>query len=470
VEFDLVYWGKEGRTSFDHATTGYVLEGKHRGLGCEACHQARFNRLADRLAAGKAGPRTFLGLAPACRSCHPDPHQGTRFAGRECTSCHASQGWKPVARFDHGVTGFALTGRHGPLGCEKCHRGAPPESGATVRRVLRAVGGRECASCHEDTHAGKLGAACVNCHTTASWRAAAGKMAEGKRFDHDRTGYPLKGRHASVACASCHAAGRPLRVKHERCTDCHRDDHRGQFARRADQGRCESCHDLSGFAPARFSVEDHQKTGYPLAGAHLAVACDACHRKVGPSALPAAGVRTASLRGGAPSAGGGTTAVFRFAGTRCADCHKDPHQGEVDRHLRKGGCEACHRVDAWTATTFDHSATRFLLTGGHGKPVCAACHRGVDKGTAKERLRLAGLPLECESCHKDPHAGQFAASTGKVACDRCHTTTDVRASRFDHDRDSAYKLDGAHARVACAGCHPTETRAGMKFVRYQPVG
>jgi hypothetical protein len=37
---------------------------------------------------------------------------------------------------------------------------------------------------------------CALCHTTESWRGA--------RFAHDRTGFPLRGRHAEVTCQDCH--------------------------------------------------------------------------------------------------------------------------------------------------------------------------------------------------------------------------------------------------------------------------
>lgn len=463
LDFDLVYWGKAGRGAFDHALTGLVLEGKHRTLTCESCHQSKFHRLGDALASGKASTNTYLGLTPACLSCHPDPHVGTKIAGRECTSCHSQTAWRPVAQFDHGTTGFLLTGRHASAACETCHDGAPPAPPAG-RRVLRSVKGRECVSCHPDTHSGKLGTVCTTCHTTSSWRTEAGKMAGGAKFDHDRTGYPLRGRHVGVSCKDCHLPGRPLRAKHERCTDCHADAHYGQFAKRADRGRCESCHDVSGFVPARYALEDHQKTAYPLAGAHLAVPCDACHKKLAPQAI------RALVPGGPLGSSSSPTPVFRFAATRCVSCHADPHKGEVDAHVKKGGCEACHKVDSWKTTTFDHGTTKFVLTGGHAKPPCSACHPRVDKGTARERVRFAGLSLACESCHEDPHVGQFKTAAGSVACDRCHTTTDVRATRFDHNRDSAYPLDGAHAKVACAACHPTEKRGLPGFVRYKPLG
>ena len=100
------------------------------------------------------------------------------------------------------------------------------------------------------------------------------------QFDHSRTGFSLLGEHAEVKCDSCHRPGRPRPLRHARCTDCHQDRHAGQLAGRADGGRCETCHDVNGFKPARFSPEDHARTRMPLTGAHLAIPCDACHREV----------------------------------------------------------------------------------------------------------------------------------------------------------------------------------------------
>ncbi len=40
-EFELVHW-PAGKTSFDHAQTGSVLEGAHRGKSCGQCHTAAF--------------------------------------------------------------------------------------------------------------------------------------------------------------------------------------------------------------------------------------------------------------------------------------------------------------------------------------------------------------------------------------------------------------------------------------------
>jgi hypothetical protein len=430
VEYDLVWWGKAGRAAFDHAQTGHALAGKHRTLSCEQCHKQR----------------TFLGTVTDCASCHKDEHRG-QFAGRACSSCHSEQAWKPAGGFDHAKTTWPLTGRHAAVTCERCHASRKPDPatpGATYR-AFRAVAGRECASCHEDTHKGRFGTSCATCHTTAGWRGAGAP----KGFDHQKTSYPLAGRHGAVACDRCHVPGRPLRLKHDACTDCHADAHAGQLAKRADGGRCESCHDVNGFRPARYSIEDHAKSAFPLAGAHLAVACDQCHKP-----------RTA---------GTGKAAVpLRLAPARCADCHKDPHRGEVVRFVAAGGCESCHRVESWREISFDHSRTKYPLSGRHARVACAPCHRRPEAAGEAHPLRFAGAPQSCDGCHRDPHRGQFVRA-GAVSCERCHTTEDLKASRFDHSRDAAYRLDGAHARLACSACHRPQTRDGATFVRYKPL-
>jgi hypothetical protein len=59
------------------------------------------------------------------------------------------------------------------------------------------------------------------------------------------------------------------------------------------------------------------------------------------------------------------------------------------------------------------------------------------------------------ACHRDPHGGQFASREDRGDCQHCHGLSAFRpADRFDHNRDTAFKLDGAHARAACERCHP----------------
>ena len=44
-----------------------------------------------------------------------------------------------------------------------------------------------------------------------------------------------------------------------------------------------------------------------------------------------------------------------------------------------------------------------------------------------------------------------------------------KPTRFEHAK-AAFRLDGAHRAVACVACHPSETVAGKKVVRYRPLG
>jgi hypothetical protein len=346
--------------------------------------------------------------------------------------------------------------------CAKCHpKGAVDPVNPAVRYVrFKGVSGRECASCHEDVHRARLGAACETCHSTASWL----RIKRGS-FDHARTDYPLEGLHSKVECERCHRRGGPRRVKRERCTDCHADTHFGQLAARADHGRCESCHNLNGFKPALYGIDEHGKTAYPLTGGHLAVACNACHVSATVGELRAvAGARI-------PRGVSGRSSRLRFASTKCAACHRDIHFGEVDRWVKQGGCESCHTDESWGAASaaFDHGRTRYALVEDHARAACGDCHKTIDAGTPRERVQLVGVPVACQDCHQDTHRGQFEASGKAVSCEHCHAPESLKASRFDHARGSAWPLDGAHARVACAECHPRETRDGVVFVRYKPV-
>jgi hypothetical protein len=137
--------------------------------------------------------------------------------------------------------------------------------------------------------------------------------------------------------------------------------------------------------------------------------------------------------------------------------------------VAKDGCEACHTVGSWREITFDHARTGYPLSGGHARVACAPCHLQKGGAGSPAGLRFAGLQKSCESCHRDPHQGQFARAGAGTSCDRCHTTSDLKAARFDHARDAAWAHDGAHARVACTPSHRPETRGGATFVRYKPL-
>jgi hypothetical protein len=463
-EFELIWWGEEGRDRFDHSLTGYPLEGAHVKPACEDCH--RPESMVDRAeleVAKKDLGRTFLGLDQACLSCHDDWHRG-QVEADSCSSCHDSNAWSPPSLFDHDRTRFALTGLHVGVACSKCHGmlEAEGEEGPVSYLEFPIAAFARCTDCHRDPHEGRLGPTCESCHTTAGW-----SRFDQRAFDHAETRFPLEGAHQRVGCDLCHLPGAGFRVaRFDRCVDCHDDDHLGQFGTYAEQGGCRSCHTVDAFTPATYTLADHQESNYPLEGAHLAIPCVVCHEEVATAELRPHFALVAPPAGQLPD----LVRQFRFAGTRCDDCHGDPHEGELDRWLDPAGCEACHDLSSWRSISFDHDRTELPIRGKHAELGCRECHSvGLEfpEGTP---FKLTGSSSACSSCHEDAHVGQFAAPDGSVACASCHTDSGWNELLFDHDRDSQYPLLGAHLKVQCSECHPVETQNEVAFIRYKPLG
>lgn len=466
AEFELIYWGEGGQVSFDHRLTGFELVGAHARLECRDCHRASLIAEPRRLeAAGKDLNRTFLGLeAGDCLDCHQDTHRG-QFADRSCTACHGMERWKPIDRFDHARTDFPLRGRHQNVPCASCHKSAgatgleTSDSGSVRYTSLQHSA---CTDCHSDPHESRLGPRCQQCHSESGWKIDARAS-----FDHSKTRYPLVGAHGRVRCEACHPGGVTKTVaRFQKCSDCHLDRHLGQFASRPRGSDCDACHDLEGFKPARFSLELHQESRYPLAGAHLAVPCNACH-------APLTSVETARMASELGSRlslrAGEVVHRYSFASTECVACHEDPHEESLGRFMQLQGCSTCHSVAGWRQIDFDHEPTDYGLFGGHLKPVCRDCH-GVDSDHAVQtELVFKGVSRDCAHCHQDPHAGQFAYRGTEQVCDDCHSVVAWSETVFDHGRDARFALDGAHVRLECASCHRQEWIDGRWVVRYRDL-
>ncbi len=120
---------------------------------------------------------------------------------------------------------------------------------------------------------GPISIPCQECHTYTSWKP----IRSNPEFNHDQTGYPLRGMHAKVPCTKCHVS---LVFKNVStgCADCHADIHRRQFGT-----NCESCHSVKGWQTSLAQIRDHQNR-FPLVGAHAMLQCDDCHKNaaVGP--------------------------------------------------------------------------------------------------------------------------------------------------------------------------------------------
>jgi hypothetical protein len=526
LDFTLVRWQPSVR-EFDHKQTGYALEGKHAGVACEKCHTAgHISAEFKTLIKYKDVARTYVGLSTKCISCHEDFHKGQ--LGPECQSCHNVSDWKAAKQFDHSKTRYPLTGMHTNVKCELCHKPDVPGGPARFKDMNFAT----CKACHVDPHHGEFKQACEECHTTASWK----NVLPGFSFDHSKTKYPLLGKHTAVGCTACHVSGdfkKPLEF--DMCVDCHKvDAHGGQFAGRPMKGECAECHNLDGWKPSLFGVKEHATSKYPLEGKHATVECDKCHipagkdtvykmkfaacldchkdahdgqfaaapyqnrceschtvadfhrstftiAKHGESKYPLTGSHVAvpCMDCHKIGAGGRTDKIlpFHFADQSCTACHVDPHHGEFKERMERkradgtsSGCEACHNTRSWgDVEGFDHSKTNFPLLGAHRAIQCEACHK-PQQGTQGNLFK--GAPRECQGCHLDPHAGQFAQQQhdGTTACASCHNEQRWVPSTFDHEKRTRFPLKGGHTDVACDKCHMLTKDVGGKAVLfYKPT-
>lgn len=339
-----------------------------------------------------------------------------------------------------------LSGPHqslsGVLSCGKCH-----EFGSGAFQL-------KCLDCHTEIrdriaqrrgmHAfwvptNATGKDCVTCHSEHNgtnfplirWQPSPQAM------DHARTGFPLTGGHAHIACNKCHNAeniptsaragimmkdlNRTFLGLTRDCVSCHTDEHRGQVGQ-----DCGRCHTADAWKPA--SKFNHANTKYPLTGAHETVACAKCHVSI-PDAKP----------------------YVKYTGLsfeKCTGCHADPHKGSFT-----APCESCHNTTSWTSVAqlegFDHSKTDYPLVGRHRTVACSDCHTHGD-------FKAPVAHAQCVDCHTpDPHKGQFQSRASKGECAECHTLDGWKPSLFGvkEHATSAYPLLGKHAEVECSKCH-----------------
>ncbi len=370
---------------------------------CTACHAYFWQSatMADRcvlchtdVAAQLQDPSTLHGDQFAkkpgisCRYCHPD-HQGANAPLTDMSKADIS----------HQVFGYSLTAHQrqadgSPFVCKTCHVNGYTTFDQSI-----------CATCHQQidaqfmqAHLQAYGSGCLACHD--------GVDSYGHNFDHGKVAFKLTGKHTSLDCGACHIAARSiadLKATPQDCSSCHNKDdaHQGQLGT-----DCGACHTTDGWLPANF---DHSKSKFPLTGAHASLDCTKCH----------------------------LNNVFTALDMACFSCHAkdDAHQGQFGTL-----CDTCHSTTAWLPSTFDHSKSKFPLTGAHISLACAQCHINN---------QFTGLDTTCVSCHAkdDAHNGQFGTD-----CGTCHSTTAWLPATFDHAR-TKFPLTGAHASLSCAKCH-----------------
>jgi len=156
---------------------------------------------------------------------------------------------------------------------------------------------------------------------------------------------------------------------------------------------------------------NHKNTDFHLKGAHKKTTCESCH-------FP--------------------EKKYREAPTACYDCHE-----KNDIHLLRMGkkCQDCHSEINWIEAKFDHDKTKYKLKGKHKKTPCGDCH---------PNQRYKSTPKLCNACHQvqDIHRGEFGAK-----CEKCHESVKWTKIRFNHDKDTKFKLKYRHAKISCGSCH-----------------
>lgn len=350
--------------SFDHAAeAGFPLGGRHAAVAknCARCHKTR----------------SFLAVTPVCNTCHTDIHKPS--LGSDCRACHSTAVAFKDARtgFDHSKAAFQLTGAHRSVACAKCH----------ANQVFKGVKFAQCTDCHKSPHRQPMSAACTSCHTNDSWKT--------QRIDHAKTAFPLRGKHADVACVKCHTKP-PLQaaLKFDCCAACHRDPHRAAFKQ-----DCSSCHNETGFGRGTF---DHATgTRFPLTGAHAPLTCATCHKNAT-----------------AARAGAARVVDFRGLSSACASCHTDVHKAELGK-----ACEACHTTASFTVASFSHprrpeffaDSTRALRAPGATWPGRPAPRPGPACPSTAGHSRICRPPVRpatrtCTSGRWAPRARRATAS------------------------------------------------------------
>jgi Class III cytochrome C family len=240
---------------------------------------------------------------------------------------------------------------------------------------------------------------CGACHSPESWSKVT--------FDHDRTGFPLLGRHAAASCSACHASIDFSAAVPRSCAACHRDAHAGEFGT-----RCGTCHDPESWR-SRFDADAHRRTNFPLTGRHALIPCEECHQDQ-------------------------RDRRFTRATVDCGTCHQADYLRaatiSID-HIAAGfgtNCRDCHNPWSFRAARFPaHDRCFQLAPGPHAGISCLDCHTTLTGTLATGAC--ATNTAACTRCHTCPTAQQQHRQVAGFQCrDRkcyeCHQFT-ARSAR-----------------------------------------
>lgn len=313
---------------------------------------------------------------------------------------------------------------------------------------------------------------CMDCHNTTGWKLDIKTLV----FNHSTTKFPLIGQHQAVNCLLCHKSLEFARAGRE-CVSCHTDMHNQTLG--TDCGRC---HTPNSWVVNNIT-EMHQRSRFPLVGAHVAADCFTCHKNASSSLLN-----------------------FAPLGINCIDCHQKDFDATTNpKHTLPvyANCVDCHKITAitWAGAGINHD--KFPLTGGHNisncqkchlspnyadaSPVCVSCHQDKYNATTNPNHVASGFSTGCIDCHTtEPgwkpatyaeHELKFPIYSGKhrkdavwTNCIECHNNPASYAVFTCIDCHDHYqpKMDAGHGEVqgyaynspACFACHPTGNKEG----------
>lgn len=356
-----------------------------------------------------AQPHAFFDTTTACSKCHDSGAPGT--TNKLCTSadCHAA---------DIGRNQTNKSGLHGS----------------------QIVLSRNCGECHTDHQGtgfdminGKNPKAKVNGQTQPATPWGTAMQSAGgsqKNWDHDLTGYRLLGGH-KIDCDKCHkpaetrpkSSTRTFLGTDQDCLACHANYH--EFPAGDDNRDCLKCHTFDSWTKKFSKGFDHDKTSFPLKGAHAQELCTACHPKGKP---------------------------FKpVAHETCETCHTEDGQKAHNKTFASKNCEYCHSEVKWSRVkveTVNHSKfAKYDANGAHAKLACAVCHKGLKSTPAK------GADGDCLGCHNNIHDDRWMQ--GKT-CLKCHSEERWRPTTVDnaeHKTWTNFDLTGRHLQLDCIRCH-----------------
>lgn len=354
---------QQSLSRYNHRLTRFPLEGAHRKVSCAACHQLDVSPV-----------RLFqleLGTAPDdCVACHEDVHEG-KF-GENCAECHSVNSFTGdfnEASFNHGLTDFALEGKHQDVECAACH----------TTNLIDPLPFQQCTDCHTDYHEGAFVQAagpvvdCASCHLVDGFEIVNYTIEQ-----HNTTDFPLTGAHLATPCVFCHLPDQAedwvFQDLGTTCVACHENIHQDEItAQYYPNEDCTQCHTTNNWVENNF---DHNLTSFALEGKHASVNCRECHLDAD------TGQR-----------------VFAETSVDCMSCHTDVHYGQFADAGGYIDCASCHAPADWTAPYFDHDNAAFQLDGSHVNVACEQCHPIVaDAGTTYVLYKTN--QFACIDCHK----------------------------------------------------------------------